>query len=78
MQKNKIVITVHPESKFYNNKHEALVYEDEKDNPVENQLQKIMYQLIVVAEQIYAGDIVKEREAKRTEQERQRMRYLEK
>lgn len=78
LQKNKIVITIYPESKFYNNKHEALVYEDEKDNPVENQLQKIMYQLIVLAEQIYAGDIVKEREAKRAEQEGQRLRYLEK
>ena len=59
MQKNKIVINVYTEREFYNNKHEVLVYEGEKDNPVENQSQKIMYQLIVIAEQIYAGDIVK-------------------
>lgn len=78
VEDNKLILTFYPESRIYNYKYETLVYEDEKDNPIENQLQKIMYYMTVTAEQIYARDIVKERETERAEQERQRIRYLEK
>lgn len=58
-QENKLILTFYPKSMIYNKKYEAMIYEDEKDNPIENQLQKIMYQMIIVAEQIYAREIVK-------------------
>jgi len=76
--KSKLIFTMKPESFIYYNKGETMVYEDEKDKPLDEQLSKIIYEMIVVAEQLYIQDIIKEREEERAEQEKRRLRNLEK
>lgn len=73
-----LALSMSAESWFTNSGHCNMDYKDNDNEPLENQVGKIIYAMFVVANKHLAIDELKEREEKREWEERERQRRLEK
>lgn len=72
-----LVLSLYPKSWFTNNSSSRMDYKDNDNEPLENQLGKIIYEIFLVADKLRAIDELKEREEKRELEEYERQRRLE-
>lgn len=73
-----LLLVLSPSSWFRNSVSSTMEYKDNNNEPLEQQIGKIIYDMFAVANRLWAADELKEREEKREWDERERQRRLEK
>lgn len=63
---------------FSNSVSQSLEYKDNDNEVIENQIEKIIYDMFVVANRLQPADMLKHREEERKWEEQERQRRLEK
>jgi len=75
---NILILSISTKSWFTDGGQHIMNYKDNGNEPLENQVGKVIYDMFVAANKHLAIDELKEREQKREWQERERLRQLEK